>query len=402
MKKFCYCHTKIFLLLVMLLLFINIIIFKRELKKYNYPSYFKELEEELDDIQNYIDMTLNGTLIDKGHFFSSNNPKISIIITVFNGEAYLKTSLLSIQNQDFKDIEIVIIDDCSLDNSLKIIKELMNKDPRIVLYKNDENKGIMYTKTKAILSAKGKYILILDVDDMYAQRDAFSILYNEAEKYNLDLLGFKLIYSSQKLKKFRGTRSKNDSQIIYQPDLSKIMFKHSFNGEIKMSGGLLLYYLMKRDILVKVIEQIDKKYFDKKMNHYEDYIIFFLLTRTANNLKSIDRFFYIKFFGWNMSEPNVKFRLYHKFKDIKSRKCSSLLYFLEIMLDKTNNTFNDKKIAVFCFNKMLLNDFCRNDTAYRKRTITISKLYLDNKYIQDIDKINISLYLKEITFKKNI
>ncbi len=138
-------------------------------------------------------MTLNGTLIDKGHFFSSNNPKISIIITVFNGEAYLKTSLLSIQNQDFKDIEIVIIDDCSLDNSLKIIKKLMNKDPRIVLYKNDENKGIMYTKTKAILSAKGKYILILDVDDMYAQRDAFSILYNEAEKYNLDLLGFKLI-----------------------------------------------------------------------------------------------------------------------------------------------------------------------------------------------------------------
>ena len=133
MIKFCYCHTKIFLLLVMLLLFINIIIFKRELKKYNYPSYFKELEEELDDIQNYIDMTLNGTLIDKGHFFSSNNPKISIIITVFNGEAYLKTSLLSIQNQDFKDIEIVIIDDCSLDNSLKIIKELMNKDSRIVL-----------------------------------------------------------------------------------------------------------------------------------------------------------------------------------------------------------------------------------------------------------------------------
>jgi glycosyltransferase involved in cell wall biosynthesis len=49
------------------------------------------------------------------------NPKISIIISVYNGEGYLKTAVRSIQNQDFKDIEIIIIDDFSTDNSVKII-----------------------------------------------------------------------------------------------------------------------------------------------------------------------------------------------------------------------------------------------------------------------------------------
>ena len=60
----------------------------------------------------------------------------------------MKTALLSIQNQNFKDIEIVMVDDGSKDNSIGLIKKLMRTDPRIVLYKNKENKGMLYTKTK--------------------------------------------------------------------------------------------------------------------------------------------------------------------------------------------------------------------------------------------------------------
>ena len=321
-------------------------------------------------------------------------------MTIFNGEGYLKKSLLSVQNQDFKDIEIVIVDDHSTDNSVNLIKKLMDKDKRIVLYQNNENRGIMYSRRKAILLARGKYILILDVDDFYGQRDAFSVLYQEAETNNLDLLGFRLIYSSKKLKKFKYRRNKNDTQIIYQPSLSEKMFRHSSNGEIKMSGGLLLYYFIKRNILVKALKQIDKKYFYRKINHFEDYLVFFLLTRIANNCKNIDRIFYIKFFGWNKNESSIKLRLYHKYKDIKNRHCSSLLEYLEIMLSKTKNTFSDKKIAVFCFNKLFLqNKYCKNNTIYRERAKSISQLYLDNKYIQDKDKYNISLYLKEINSK---
>ena len=72
----------------------------------------------------------------------------------------------------------------------------MEEDPRIVFLKNKKNKGALYTKTKGILHSKGKYVMTLDEDDLYASKDAFSILYEEAEKNNLDILGFSSIISN--------------------------------------------------------------------------------------------------------------------------------------------------------------------------------------------------------------
>ena len=140
-------------------------------------SIDKNINEEYKDMQEYIYMVMNGTLYNPNEVFKeSEDPKISIVITVYNGEGYLETTLLSIQNQDFKDIEIIMVDDCSKDNSVKLIKELMMKDPRVKLYQNEENKGMLYTKTRGVLQAKGKYVLLLDEDDIYAQKDAFSTL----------------------------------------------------------------------------------------------------------------------------------------------------------------------------------------------------------------------------------
>ena len=147
----------------------------------------KDLNEEYKDIQEYIYMVINRTLYNPNEVFKkSENPKISIVISVYNGEGYLKEALLSIQNQDFKDIEVIMVDDCSKDNSVNLIKELMVKDPRIKLYQNDENKGALYTKARGVLNSKGKYVMTLDEDDLYVQRDAFSTLYSEAEENNLD------------------------------------------------------------------------------------------------------------------------------------------------------------------------------------------------------------------------
>lgn len=102
-------------------------------------------------MREYIYMAVNGSLYNPNEvFIISENPKISIVITVYNGEAFLKTALLSIQNQDFKDVEIIMIDDCSKDNSVNLIKELMIKDPRIILYQNKENRGMLYTITQEV------------------------------------------------------------------------------------------------------------------------------------------------------------------------------------------------------------------------------------------------------------
>ena len=74
--------------------------------------------EIINKFSNYIKNCINGVLINKSQYSLLKNPKISVLIPVYNGEKYLNYSIKSIQNQKMKEIEIILIDDCSIDNSL--------------------------------------------------------------------------------------------------------------------------------------------------------------------------------------------------------------------------------------------------------------------------------------------
>ena len=113
-------------------------------------------------------------------------PKISIIIHVYNVEKYLKQCLESVIHQTFKDIEIIIVNDCSKDNSLSIIKEYQLKDNRIILIDLKNNVGLGFARNKGIKIAKGNYIVFIDSDD-WVKNDYIEILFNNIEKYNLDI-----------------------------------------------------------------------------------------------------------------------------------------------------------------------------------------------------------------------
>ena len=69
-----------------------------------------------------------------------------------------------------------------MDNSIKVIKELMKEDDRIKLIRNIENRGTLYSKARGILNAKGKYVMTVDHDVLDARNNVFSILFKEAEK----------------------------------------------------------------------------------------------------------------------------------------------------------------------------------------------------------------------------
>ena len=75
-----------------------------------------------------------GIMIDKTSYPLVPNPKITAIMPIYNGGKYLYYSLRSIQNQDMKDIEIILIDDCSTDDTLSIIQKYMEEDKRINVY----------------------------------------------------------------------------------------------------------------------------------------------------------------------------------------------------------------------------------------------------------------------------
>ena len=258
----------------------------------------KNKNEEITEIQSFADMVIKGILFNPNETFNkSNDPKISVVISVHNGEGYIKNAIISIQNQNFKDIEIVFIDDFSTDNSTQLIKELMKKDPRIVLYQNEQNKGALYTKTKGVLLSKGKYILLLDQDDFYLQKDAFSTLFEIMEEDNLDMLGFAVIFSyDSTLRLSNFFYGYTEMPVINQPNVSQMMFYYDNKGQPKRKGSAMWNYIIRNELFKKIIKQIDDKFMNIKMNLHDDILLFFLLTRNAYNMRIIKRIFYAKMF----------------------------------------------------------------------------------------------------------
>jgi len=93
-----------------------------------------------------------------------NKPRITALMTVFNGEKYIREAIESFLNQTYKDFEFLIIDDASVDSSRDII--LSFKDPRIRLIANEKNIGFVSSLNKGLQLAKGEYIARIDADDI--------------------------------------------------------------------------------------------------------------------------------------------------------------------------------------------------------------------------------------------
>ncbi len=96
---------------------------------------------------------------------TGKKPLVSIIVSVFNAEKFLKDTIKTIKGQTYTNWEAIFIDDCSTDNSAKIIKA--EKDPRIKLITKKANSGSAETRNVGISKAKGKYICFLDADDSW-------------------------------------------------------------------------------------------------------------------------------------------------------------------------------------------------------------------------------------------
>ena len=106
----------------------------------------------------------------------NENPYISICIPSLNMNKYIERTILSIINQSFQDFEIIIINDNSKDDTENIIKRLQLEDNRIKLINHNINKGVYYSRVESILFSKGKYIILMDPDDLYLNENLFTEL----------------------------------------------------------------------------------------------------------------------------------------------------------------------------------------------------------------------------------
>ncbi len=112
-------------------------------------------------------------------------PKVSVIVPVYNTEKYLAECIESISNQTFKDLELILVDDGSTDNSGTICDEYAKKDNRIKVF-HQENGGVCHARNKGLDNATGKYICFVDSDD-YLEHNALEILYTDIQNHNADI-----------------------------------------------------------------------------------------------------------------------------------------------------------------------------------------------------------------------
>ncbi len=117
----------------------------------------------------------------------TNNKLISIVLPAYNSSKYIAYTVKSLQEQTYHNIEIIIINDGSKDNTIDIINELARQDSRIKIYSNDKNHGLSYTTNKGIALASGEYIVQADHDDL-SLPNRIEVCYNFLEN-NQDITG---------------------------------------------------------------------------------------------------------------------------------------------------------------------------------------------------------------------
>ena len=325
-------------------------------------------------------------------FYKRENPEISIVISTFNGEVYLKPIVRSVQNQNFLNIEIIIVDDGSMDKSVEVVKELMNEDRRIKLLTNGINRGTLYTKTRGVLNAKGKYVMTLDHDNLYATEDAFSELYRKAKQYNLDLVGFGGIVTAVEVKNIPQNNILNyiKTGVIKKPDI-----KRRFLGPKIISSTLLWLYFIKTNFFIKVIKIIGDDIINRNIDAHDDSILIFALSRNALSLKHLNDIFYTVL-AWPLEySERLKFQTTIKFRERERKNCYSFLTAIEALLFLGEND-DDKIIAENWLSALLLNhDKCRNNTDVKNDAIRVCNLFLNNEYISSKTKNEIYLYLNQ-------
>ena len=99
---------------------------------------------------------------------NKNEPLVSVIIPAYNAEKCVGYTLDTVINQTYKNLEIIIVNDCSTDKTLDVLNEYAKKDKRIRVMSNDKNSGVAETRNNALKAATGEYIAFIDADDIWA------------------------------------------------------------------------------------------------------------------------------------------------------------------------------------------------------------------------------------------
>ena len=226
----------------------------------------------------------------------NENPYISICIPALNMNKYIERTILSILNQSFQDYEIIIVNDNSKDDTVNIIKRLQFEDNKIKLIHHNINKGVYYSRVESILFSKGKFIILMDPDDLYLNENLFKELYNYNIKYNIDIIEFTVFQQIEgrriifyPKKHFESHYHNFTHNIIFQPNLSEILFHSPKNNNIYTYSICRNIWnkMIRRKILLDMHKFIGLEYFNDFIITADDMAMNVISYHYANNYSNI-------------------------------------------------------------------------------------------------------------------
>lgn len=294
------------------------------------------------------------------------NPKISIIIPVYNVEQYIQKCIDSILNQTFTDIELILVDDGSADSSDSICDEYASRDNRIkVIHK--KNGGVSSARNMGIRAARGDYIGFVDSDD-YIDRRMYEVLYKQAIQYNADIVvsAIKTVNEKKNYKKV-STVWKQVNKPINKEQIEKMIIPSFLKGNFYS-----LLSCCNKIYRLNVLKE-NNVFFDENRFHGEDVRFNLTLLQKINTLIFVDQPLYIYVQNDNSATQKFRSDLYNYIQDNRNYG----LYLCD-------------KYKVPHAKKRIIEEYNRNSLNFMqslvKRNLSIEKKYtLLNEIMTDPD-----------------
>ena len=184
---------------------------------------------------------------------TTNSPLISVIIIAYNKEKIILKSIRSIQNQSLKNIEIIIVNDHSTDDSSELFKQLLISDGRIRIFTHLNNMGACRSRLDGFLYSNAPYIIHFDAGDFYADNYVLEDIYYIANKYQLDSVRFAF-----RLTRSNNTLTKYDRNYLFPNNDRKIFYGKRYYNVHRFRYETIWNRLTKASIFTKGLYHLDE------------------------------------------------------------------------------------------------------------------------------------------------
>ena len=322
--------------------YINESIYKNIYNNQTFPSRV----EAFYQAKNFLNNCLQENYIHKQEFTLAENIRISAVIPLYNSSQFIGKTIKSIQNQSTKDIEIILINDFSQDNTLSIIEKLKEEDPRIKIINNKKNMGILYSRSVGALLSKGEYIFPLDNDDMFLDEEVFNEIFNIANGSNIDIVEFRGIFQIYTNNNILNETTINDTKfqdhksnlVLFQPELGNYPLKEGRTTDELFNDVYLWAKCIKTYLYKQAISKLGERRISRYVLIFEDIYVNYVLFNIANNFKFIDRYGLFR-----IKREESASKIWGEYNELNR----SLLYLVDIVLEFSRNLIQSQNIIIF-------------------------------------------------------